>query len=267
MIQAYCMIRRFMSDKATAVEKTLEILLAFETHNQPMGTSELSKKLGYHKATTSRILLTLTEYGFLSQDHETRKFTLGAKVYELGMVLAETSINRIVHVARPHILALRDQLNETIVLEIWSGNRTIAAYTEESKRLLKVAGHVGTPPPVHVTAGAKAILAFAESSQVDAALKGDLERYTENTIVDRKILKARLSEYKELGFATDRDEFDIGISAVGVPIFNHLGTAIAAIVLLTPSAQFTDDPNSEIILALQAAAKKISSKFFYKDSH
>ncbi|MFK7800123.1 MAG: IclR family transcriptional regulator [Anaerolineae bacterium] len=255
-----------MSDKETAIEKALRVLLAFKPNNRPMGTGELSKKLGYHKATASRILLTLAEHGFVFQDPNTKKFSLGANIYELGTLLAETSINTIVRVARPHITALRNELDETIVLEVWSGDRTVVAYEEESVRPLKVGGQVGTPPPVHVTAGAKAILSVSDLSRVDASLKGEMKRYTENTIVDRDVFKARLAEYKQQGFATDRDEFDVGISAIGAPIFGHHGEAVAAVVVLIPSARFSEDSTASIARFLLSTTKTISDKFSYLDA-
>lgn len=254
-----------MSEKATAIEKALEILLIFQTENRPLGTSEISKALGYHKATTSRILLTLVDYGFLSQDINTKKFTLGPKIYELGMRLAETSINKVVTIARPYISTLREKINETIVLEVWSGNRTVVAYAEDSKRSLRVSGPEGNPPPApHVTAGAKAILAFAEPPEVDRALKGSLERYTQNTVTELEEVKKRLAIYKQQGFATDKEEFEDGIRAIGMPIFDHTGDAIAAIVVLTPSARFTDDAASETLILLKSTTEAISNRLFYK---
>lgn len=253
-----------MTDKATAIEKTLEILLAFKPNNSPLGTSELSKKLGFHKATTSRILLTLAEYGFLYQDLDTKKFSLGTKIYELGMVMADSSINRVVEIAHPYIDALRDELDETIALEVWSGDGTVAAYEAESNRPLRVARRIGNrPPPVHAAAGARAILSQAEPAQIEAALSGTLERRTPNTIIDQELLKEKLINYKALGFAIDDEEIDIGISAVAAPIFDHQGKAIAAIVALVPTARFSADPKSKMITALKAATEAISSKFFY----
>ena len=38
------------------VEKTLKILLAFQHHNEAVGTVELSDILGFHRTTVSRIL-------------------------------------------------------------------------------------------------------------------------------------------------------------------------------------------------------------------
>lgn len=256
-----------MTEKVNSIEKTLEILLSFYPNNAPIGTSELSKRMGFHKATTSRILLTLAEYGFLHQDLRTKQFSLGVKIYELGMIMADSSLNRIVQVARPYIHALRDELEETIALEVWSGNSTVVAYEAQSERPLRVAGRVGKTPPVHIAAGARAILSVADETRVNAAFEGDFERYTDQTIIDPVILRERLSLYKERGFATDMDELDVGISAVGAPIFDHQGNAIAAVVIVTPTARFTDDPESKTVTTLKATTRAISSKFFYKKAN
>jgi len=42
--------------RATAIEKALQILLTFAPHNQELSSTEVSDLLGFHKATTSRIL-------------------------------------------------------------------------------------------------------------------------------------------------------------------------------------------------------------------
>ncbi|MFK7804705.1 MAG: IclR family transcriptional regulator, partial [Anaerolineae bacterium] len=202
----------------------------------------------------------------LQQDRITKQFSLGGKIYELGMIMADSSINRVVQVARPYVDALREELNETVAIEVWSGASTVVAYEAESNRPLRVvAGRLGKTPPVHAAAGARAILSVAEPTQIDAAFKGVLHRYTSSTITDVDILKGNLAQFKEQGFAVDRDELDIGISAVGAPIFDHQGKAIAAIVVLIPSPRFSDDPKSKTITELKAVSKTISGKFFYKD--
>jgi DNA-binding IclR family transcriptional regulator len=73
------------TDKSNAIEKALQILLAFNPHNPELGTSEISEKLGFHKATTSRILLTLAEYDFLRQDPNTKKFNFGPSHSQVGV--------------------------------------------------------------------------------------------------------------------------------------------------------------------------------------
>ena len=46
-------------ESPSAIEKTLEILIAFTDNNRELGTCEISDLTGFHKATTSRILASL----------------------------------------------------------------------------------------------------------------------------------------------------------------------------------------------------------------
>ena len=48
-----------------AVEKALDLLIAFTPYNREMGTLELSEKMGFHKSTVSRLLHVLTRKGLL----------------------------------------------------------------------------------------------------------------------------------------------------------------------------------------------------------
>ena len=67
---------RLNPNKHNAIEKALAILGLFAFENKEMGTIEISKLLGYHKATTSRTLILLAEYGFLEQNEKTKKYKL-----------------------------------------------------------------------------------------------------------------------------------------------------------------------------------------------
>ncbi len=256
-----------MRQKVNAIEKALQILLTFTPHNQEMGTSEISQRVGFHKATTSRILLTLTEYGFLRQNPRTRKFGLGQAVHELGLALTESLSNNFVQIAKPHIDELRDMLDETITLELWSGDSTVMAYIAENARPVRVAGRVGDRLPFHAAAGAKSILAFAEPGLLENLLERELEQFTPTTVTDPHVFKKQLAEFKERGFAIDYEEIDVGICAIGAPIFNHQSRPIAAAVVVTPTQRLSDSPDSKTVRALKQTTKAISENFFYKDGN
>ena len=107
--------------RATAIEKALQILLTFAPHNQELGTTEVSDLLGFHKATTSRVLLTLAEHGFLQQDPTTKRFSLGPSIHTLGLALTRSLDSGLVQIAKPYVDALRDEIDEAVGLERWSG--------------------------------------------------------------------------------------------------------------------------------------------------
>ena len=255
------------NDKSNAIEKALQILLAFAPHNPELGTSEISEKLGFHKATTSRILLTLAEYNFLHQDPNTKKFSLSRSIHKLGSALSESLSNNFVHFAKPHVDRLRDTLDETITLELWSGDSTVMTYIAESSHQVRVAGRVGDRLPFYAAAGAKAILSFVAPHRLEAVLHQELKPLTPTTITDPDLFKKQLLEFKQQGFAVDYEEIDVGICAIGVPIFNYENRAFAAAVVVTPTQRLDASPDSSTVKLLKQTAEAISANYFYKNDH
>lgn len=253
-------------DKKTpnAIEKALEILLAFTPYNQEMGTVELSQKLGLHKATASRILRTLAENGFLHQNTKTRKYNLGPAALDLGRA-ANYSLNTdMVQLAKPYIDELRNALEETVVLEVISRTSTVMAYVAEGPQRVRIAGTVGDQLPVHAAAGAKAILAYSPPEFVDEVLEGSMPRFTPQTITDRKAFKRELEKIRHKGFSLDNEEIDIGINAVGVPIFNYEDEPVAAIVVAGTSRRVTGADDSRVVGLTREAAAEISERLHHK---
>ncbi|MEZ4865442.1 MAG: IclR family transcriptional regulator [Caldilineaceae bacterium] len=251
------------SEKANAIEKALEVLLAFAPHNQELGTTELSEKLNFHKATASRILLTLTDYGFLQQNPTTKKFSLGRSIHMLGTALTASLANNFIQIAKPHVDALRNQLDEAVGLEFWADGGSTWAYSTESSRPITVGGRPGRRLPFYAAAGAKAILAFRPEHEVETLLQQPLAALTPATMTDPHCLRQQLAEIRAQGFAIDREELRTGICAVGAPIFQHDGTAFAAVVVIIPTQHLIVTAEAPLVVALQQSAAAISTHYFY----
>jgi DNA-binding IclR family transcriptional regulator len=252
------------SRKANSTEKALEILLSFTPHNQEMGTVEIAHKLGFHKATVSRILHTLAHYSFLQQDAQTKKFRLGQSAINLGLAVNQSINSDMVLLAKPYIDALRDALKETVVLEVVSGRSAVIAYIAEGPGPIRIKGTVGDRRPVHAAAGAKAILAFSPPEMKEQFLKEEMKRLTPNTITVPGVLLDQLQEIRRQGFAIDNEEVNIGINALGAPIFNHEGRPVAAVVAAGLSHAITWEGASAIVPVLKEAAEKISAQLYHK---
>jgi DNA-binding IclR family transcriptional regulator len=250
--------------KANATEKALEILLCFTPYNQEMGTVEIAKKLGFHKATVSRILHTLTHYSFLQRDAQSKKFRLGQSAINLGLAVNQSINSDMVLLAKPYIDALRDALKETVVLEVVSGRSAVIAYIAEGPGPIRIKGTVGDRRPAHAAAGAKAILAFSPSEMKEQFLKEKMRRLTPNTITVPSVLLDQLQEIRRQGFAIDNEEVNIGINAVGAPIFNHEGKPVAAVVAAGLSHAITWEGASPIVPVLKETAEKISAQLYHK---
>jgi DNA-binding IclR family transcriptional regulator len=256
------------SQNPTSIEKALIILSCFIPYNQELGTHEISKILGYHKATVNRILLTLAKHGYLSQNSQTRKFALGPVAVDIGQAVNRALKTNFLFIAKPFIDGLRDELEETVTLEVTSGNRVFMAYIAEGPQLVRLAGNIGEIVPINAASGAKAILAFSPKDIVLKFIDVEFQQYTPNTITDRSRFLAQLDKIRAQGYALDNEEIAFGTVAIGVPIFNHEGVPLASLIVAGPPQRIPIEDGSTMIAALKDTAEKISAQlYFNRDSH
>jgi DNA-binding IclR family transcriptional regulator len=155
---------------------------------------------------------------------------------------------------------LRDTIGESVCCEVLvSGVNKV------------IAEAIGPPPlsvtfeeylPIHVAAGAKAILAFTDPEVVDSMIKGELEKFTENTVTDIQLFKDQLKEIKLHGIAYDHGEANKDVHAVSAPVFNQFEEPIAAISICVPSNRINKIVNNNIVIELKEAARRISERLF-----
>jgi len=250
------------NSKTNAIDKTLIILSSFAPYNHEWGTIELSQHLGLHKATVSRILLALARHGFLSQNPHTKKFTLGPALMRLSGALRRSLKTNLVQLSKPFVDELRDTIKETVILELPSGNASFMAYIAEGPRMVRLAGAIGDPLPLHAAAGGKAILAFLPEETRKRLLQGRLKRFTTNTLANRKDLERELARIRESGVAYDREEIDEGTGAVSCPIFDHERRPVASIVVAGPHQRIQEYCDTLIVPALKQVADRISGSLF-----
>ena len=249
-----------------SVQKALQILLSFVPHNIEMGTLEISARLGIHRSTVSRLLSVLTGYGLLQQDPKTRKFTLGVSSARISTAIKQSLSERLIGIAQPYIDDLRNEIGETVALEVWAGNCTILAYRAEVLRLRRVfLLRPGDRVDVHVSAGARVILSFLAPHLADSVLQGPFTRYTENTIVDPDILKEQMRKVRDEGFAISKGERHPESVIIAVPIFDYEKRPVAAISLFTTTERLPTLLESDIISTLKKAAAGISVKLLYSE--
>lgn len=234
--------------------------MAFTPHNHPLGTLELGKKLGIHKSTVSRLLHLLADNGFLQQNPETKKYMLGRAAAEIGNAVIRSLNNEIVTVARPYLNELCATVGESVALEVVSGTNVVLAYHSEGRRHIRFSFQLGEQVPIHVAAGAKAILAHSPPEFVDLCLKRKLSRFTANTIVSKKQYRELLIQVRETGIAYDNGERYEDTQAVAAPILNHEGIATAAVVIAGPAFRLTPEFLAQAASPLKQTAADIARR-------
>jgi IclR family pca regulon transcriptional regulator len=252
-------------EKHNAIEKALVILGQFAINNQALSTMEISRMLGYHKATASRTLLLLKKYGFLEQNEQTKRFKLGPAIMNLGLSINRSLKNDIIQIAKPYLDKLRDTLEESITLEVLSGRNTLITYIAEGPRRIRLGADVGMFFPSIATAGAKAILAFIPSDEWDTFLGADITGFAPKSITDHELFSKQLAQIKQTRIAFDIGEHDPDLNAIGSPIFNIEGTPVAAVVVVGLASRIGCNLDSQMADETRKTAEYISKRLYYID--
>ncbi|MBW1996478.1 MAG: IclR family transcriptional regulator [Deltaproteobacteria bacterium] len=241
----------------------MKILLAFTDENVELGTMEMTQLLGMNKATISRIVSSLLDYGFLSRNPQTRKFRLGSSIVRLGLAVNRSVKKNMVFVAKPFIDRLRDDIDETVVLNIRFGKDIIVSYIADNRRRLRVNIELGEISPPHAGASGKAIYAFMPKPFVEELFSRQLPRLTPNTMTDPEELKTQFEIIRERGYAFDKEEVEPGFNAVASPVFDFEGNPIAAVgvVGISPGISSWEDDHP-IIPLLKEIAREISERLY-----
>ncbi len=246
-----------------AVEKALNILLGFVPDNQPMGTVEISDRLGHHKSTVSRLLHVLTEKGFLHQDENTRKFELGMSAVRLGKAVRLSIERNLVSIAGPVMEAVRNDIAETVALVFRFGDFTVQSHFVEGPHRANFAGKVGDILSMHAGAGGKVILAFSPPDVVGRFLGRPLEALTPNTITDPDVLIKELDTVRRLGVAFDDQEHDVGTAAIAAPVFDNSAVPVAALVAVGLAQRMDLRWNAPAALRVKEGAFQISKRLMF----
>jgi len=255
---------RHKTPKISSIEKALDILIEFTKSSREMGTVELSQSLGFHASTVSRMLQILRQKGFLQHNEKTKKFDLGPSSFELGRTIFIRLQRNLIHVSMSYLADLCEKVGETVVLEAMSGGDLVAAYIVQGRRSLTVSPNIGDKIPVHASPGAKSILAFSDPKNVDRMLQGELRAYTPKTITDKAALRRSLATIKKQGFAFSREEMNLGVNAIGAPIFDHDNRPVGAVVIVGLVSRVACDPDSPLIVSLLRTTHEISAQLFHQ---
>ena len=251
---------------SNAIEKALLVLSNFADGNAPIGTVELAERLNFNKTTASRILNTLKQHNFLEQNPYTRQYSLGPAVAQLGKAITHSLSGQTTIIAQPYCNRLRDQIGETVHLQVLSGNHFYLAYEARGSNPVSVAIDVGDTVYPTIHSGAKAIAAFSDPAQIDKWLTGKLPVFTSRSVTDPRKIRAMFDEFKKLGYAIDNREYSDNIYSISSPVFDNIGTPVAAVVVVVPYSRKKNCENEEVIQAMRETAGLISTRLLYPGS-
>ncbi|WP_244818290.1 IclR family transcriptional regulator [Caballeronia sp. Lep1P3] len=237
--------------------KSIEIIEAV-SENQPVGVGELAKLLDMPKSSVQRVLMTFQEAGWLRQaGGELTRWEISPRV--IGVRPNALKGGALQKAAREPMQALCNAVNETAHLSIPDGTNAMVLVEEvECKQFVRTAYKIGDVSPFHATANGLALLAFMNASQVATILNRDLKKYGDKTINDPALIREELARIRERGYSVNFGQYRHAIYAIGAPIFDSSGIAVASVCISMPESRFDEGRIEEWARAVTGAASQIS---------
>lgn len=215
------------------VRRALDILEAFMESNDPLGITELSRRVNLNKSTTYRIVQALRARNYLNQHHETNKYCLGHKIVRLASSFLNQ--NKLRELARTYLEELSKKTSQTIQLAVLEGDKVVYVDQVEGTDIFQVRLRIGDWGPLHCTAAGKSILAFLPDEEVEKIFeKAKFISLTHKTITSMSQLRNDLRKIRRVGFSFSDQEYDRNLRAIGAPIIGMGSKVIGALALVAP---------------------------------
>jgi len=216
-----------------SLDRALSIL-EYLSKRKSAGVTEVATEFAMDKATISRIMQTFEKHGLVTKNEGNSKYQIGSGVLKLSY---NTLLKqKMITIAHPSLVALSEILNTTARLCMVEGKKVFIidqALPSKGKNA-KDADIPGINKPMYCSAIGKTILAYMAPSSLESALeKMELIPYTENTIVDKNILRNELCQIREQGYALNIAEFSDRTYCIAVPVFVEEGKSLEYCIGIT----------------------------------
>ncbi len=206
--------------------KGLAVIEAFGPNQTQLTVTEAARAIQATPAAARRCLLTLESLGYLTYDG--KYFRPTPRMVRLGAAYLATSPLPLL--AQPHVLAARDELDESVSLAVLEDEWVVFVARAEVERIVSTGVRLGARLPAHASASGRVLLAGLPNDELEAHLKRcKPKRTTPHTLVKVSELRERVLQARTDGAAFTDEELELGMRSMAVPIRDGRGHPVAAL--------------------------------------
>ncbi|MEM7034449.1 MAG: IclR family transcriptional regulator [Chloroflexota bacterium] len=241
-----------------SIERAFAILQVVAKAPNGLGVTAIADEVKLHKSTVSRLLLTLEHIKAVERLPNRGGFCIGPGIIDL--VSQQPYTQRLLTIVRPYLLDLAEKTGETVGLSIPNGDTVNYIDQVASDHHIRIRDWTGESYPMHVVAAGKLYLAYRSASGLKRYLSSPLAQFTPQSVTDSDQLRQRLNTVREQGYDWAIDEFELGLTSLSVPIFDHTSQPIATIFICGPNFRFPADGNQDTVTQLALTASTEASR-------
>lgn len=219
--------------------------------------------LSLPRATVIRLCSTLVKYGFLRQEPESKRYSLGLRLFELGSIVFNSfSLRRI---ASRHLTELQRRLGKTIFLGVLDNEELLYIdKREDSRNPISFTSKIGKRRPPYWGMLGPLLMAYLPDSEIEGLLeKHPLKITAKKSITRKEDFLEWLHQIREQGFVIDVETAIDGITGVAAPVRDAAGRVIASIGVAFIASSVNSKDLKKIVKEAGATALSISKELGY----
>lgn len=216
-----------------ALDRATDLVAAVVGADEPLSFTHLQETSGLAKSTASRMLSALERSGLLERDND-GSYVAGQLFWLYAA--RHDPWEELVRLARPTMERIGEETLESVHLSVVRGDRVAQVAQVDSQFLLGTRDWTVVDVPPHTSALGKVFYAW----DVLPVPGEPLPRLTEATLTDPEALRCDVREARRRGWALTRDELEVGLAGVAVPVLGPRGQVVAALGISGPTQRLED---------------------------
>lgn len=246
---------------AKTTNRIFSILDCLAENRGTMRIQDISSTLNISQPTIHRYLTAMVESGYVYQDPESSRYGMTMKVCRIANQISSSINMNMRMIVLPHLLEISRQQDTGSCFAVIQGlDAFYLDAIDKPSAIISSLMRIGKDAPLHCSGSGKIFLSQLPPEQIDEYIetKG-LVSLTKNTITSKDSLLKELEDIREKGYALDREECDLGVTCIAVPVFNYTDKIIAAMSVFDSTSIFTYERRVSALLELQKQAITISN--------
>lgn len=236
-----------------SIERAAKVMRVIASRNSTgMRLVDISQFAKLERPTAHRILKCLIAEGMVKQDPETRRYSLGHLIFELGLAASASSDFNLRDICHSSLVRLSEKTGDTVFLTIRSGFDTACIdRTEGSFPIKALTLDVGTRRPLGVGAGGLALLMSLPDKTIERIVSANalrLAAYNNQTV---PVLMRMLKRSQDLGYVVNDSHITPGATSVGLPIHAHSEEPYLAISIGAISSRMTEERQKKVVAMIR----------------
>ncbi len=243
------------AERVQSVDRAFTLLEQLAESEAPLTLSELAGRTGLPMPTIHRLLRFLTNEGYVRQE-PSKRYALGLRMIRFG----QSASRGLSTWSTPYLGQLVAQFGETTNLAMLEGDSCVYVAQVPSPQSMRMFTEVGRVVMPHCTGVGKAIMTMLSDGQVSALLaRTGMPARTPHTLTTPKAMLATLGHAREIGYAIDDGEQELGVRCVSAPLKGL--PFLAAISVSGPSSRVSMEDVPRIAPEVQRVAAEIGRDF------